>query len=142
MELDTSVSLMRDYMRRRPLSPVDLTEDDVPVREESVEVVVPRSMSPMWDRGAVSRASSSNPVQFRTRGNLLVLISDVTIDLDRDIVITEAIERFEDLGNTSGASEVIQDLRDEEVAQVPGEGMSGLWADDMIVHIEEQVCFF
>jgi len=36
MELDTSVSLMRDYMRCRPLSPVDLTEDDVPVREESV----------------------------------------------------------------------------------------------------------
>jgi len=142
MELDTSVSLMRDYMCRHPLSPVDLTEDDVPIREELVEVVVPRYMSPMWDCGAASRASSSNPVQFRTRGNLLVPISDVTIDLDHDIVITEAIERFEDLGNTSGASEVIQNLRDKEAAQVPGEGMSGLWADNMIVHIEEQVCFF
>jgi len=72
----------------------------------------------------------------------LVPISGVTINLDRDVIITQAIERFEDLGNTSGASEVIQDLRDEEAAQVPGEGMSSLWADDMIVHIEEQVCFF
>jgi len=70
MELDTSVSLMRDYMPRRLLSPVDLTEDDIPVREESVEVIVPRSMSLMWDRGAASRASSSNPVQFRTRRTL------------------------------------------------------------------------
>jgi len=129
-------------MPRRPLSPVDLTEDDILVREESVEVIVPCSMSPMWDRGATSRASSSNPVQFRTCRNLLVPISDVTIDLDRDVVITQAIERFEDLGNTLGASEVIQDLRDEEAAQVPGEGMSGLWADNMIVNIEEQVCFF
>jgi len=34
-------------MRRRPLLPVDLTEDDIPIREESVEVVVPRYMSPM-----------------------------------------------------------------------------------------------
>jgi len=87
-----------------------------------VEVVVPRSMSPMWDCGAASRAFSSNPVQFRTCGNLLVPISDVTINLDCDIVITEVIEQFQDLGNTSGASEVIQDLRDEEAAQVPGEG--------------------
>ena len=55
MELDISVSLMRDYMCHRPLSPVDLTEDDIPVREESVEVEIPHcSMSPMWDRGAVS----------------------------------------------------------------------------------------
>jgi len=142
VELDMSVSLMRDYMRRRPLSSVDLTEDDVPVREESVEVVVPRSMSPMWDHGATSRASSSNPVQFRTWGNLLVPISDVTINLDCDVVITQAIEQFEDLGNTLGASEVIQDLRDEEAAQVLGEGTYGFWAEDMIVNIEEKVCFF
>ena len=33
MELDTSISLMRDYMRHRPLSPVDLTKDEVPVVE-------------------------------------------------------------------------------------------------------------
>jgi len=129
-------------MCHRPLSPVDLTEDNVPMREESVEVVVPRSMSPMWDCGAVSRVSSSNPVQFRTRGNLLVPISDVMIDLDRDIVITEAIKWFQDLGNTSGALEVIQDLRDEEAAQVPGEGMHWLWTGEIVVNTEEQVYFF
>jgi len=142
MELDTSVSLMRDYMRCRPLSPVDLTEDNVSVREELVEVVVPHSMCPMWDCGAASRASSSNLVQFRIRGNLLVPISDVTINLDRDVLITEAIERFQDLGNMSGASEVIQDLCDEEAAQVPGEGTHWLWTGEIIVNTEEQVCFF
>ena len=120
---------------------MDLTEDDFPIREESVEVEIPRSMSPMWDRGSVSRASS-NPVQFRTRGNLLVPISDVTINLDCDVLITEAIEWFQDLGNTSGALEVIQDLRDEEAAQVPGEGTHWLWTGEIIVNTEEQVCFF
>jgi len=105
-------------------------------------VEIPRSMSLMWDCGAVSRASSSNPVQFRTRGNLLIPISDVTIDLDRDIIITEVIERFQDLGNTSGASEVIQDFGDEEAAQVPGEGTHWLWTGEIIVNTEEQVCFF
>ena len=72
----------------------------------------------------------------------MVPISDVTIDLDRDIVITQVIERFEDLGNTSGVSEVIQDLRDEEAAQIPGEGTHWLWSREIIVNTEEQVCFF
>jgi len=47
-EIDISHGLICDYMRRRPLSPVDLT---VEIREEDEELVVPES--PVWDRVSV-----------------------------------------------------------------------------------------
>jgi len=43
-EMDISHGLIRDYMRRRPLNPVNLT---VEIREEEEDLVVPES--PIWD---------------------------------------------------------------------------------------------
>jgi len=76
-----------------------------------------------------------------TRVGLLIPIEDVMIDLDHDVVIMEVIKQFQDLGNTLGALEVIQDLCDEEAAQVPGEGK--LWvSEEIVLNTEEQVCSY
>jgi len=56
-EMDTSHGLIRDYMRRRPLSPVDLT---VEIREEDEELVVPES--PVWDRVSVDEEIDPNDI--------------------------------------------------------------------------------
>ena len=56
-EMDISHGLIRDYMRRRPLSPVDLT---VEIREEDEELMVPES--PVWDRVSVDEEIDPNDI--------------------------------------------------------------------------------
>jgi len=56
-EMDISHGLIRDYMRRRPLSPVDLT---VEIREEDEELLVPES--PVWDRVSVDEEIDPNDI--------------------------------------------------------------------------------
>jgi len=56
-EMDISHGLIRDYMRRCPLSPVDLT---VEIREEDEELLVPES--PVWDRVSVDEEIDPNDI--------------------------------------------------------------------------------
>jgi len=55
--MDISHGLICDYMRHRPLSPVDLT---VEIHEEDKELVVPES--PVWDRVSVDEEIDPNNI--------------------------------------------------------------------------------